>query len=424
LPGNQIERALDLSFYIELAQKSEAAGFDALFHADKLNLPPDKWDHLLSPLEPITLFSALAAHTEHIGLVATASTTYSEPFNLARQFATLDHISHGRAGWNVVTSGLPQAAANFGDTAPDHSGRYLRAAEFVEVFKALCLSWEPEAIVIDRSTGVQTDMSRIHEIDHVGTHFNVKGPLDTPRPPQGYPVLFQAGQSQDGLAVACKHSEALFCVANNIERSVDFYRSVKSMVASFGRNPDHFKILPGLITIMGSTEEEARRLQRDLREAAGQGENAEQLSRILGIDLETADPDDVVDFTKMEKVGYSGSTQSWHSVLYAELSGRHSLTVRETLALLESAGRSGHFQIIGTPEHVADVLEDWYRRQATDGFLLQPVPVPTGAYDFFDNVVPLLEKRGVYQRYGDSAVTLRERMGIPLEAATVSAERI
>ncbi|WP_432561403.1 NtaA/DmoA family FMN-dependent monooxygenase [Kineococcus sp. SYSU DK003] len=411
LPGNEVERATDLSWYTELARRAETAGFHALFQADKLALPPEEWDHLLSPLEPVSLFSALAAVTDRIGLVATLSTTYSEPYNVARQFATLDHLSRGRAGINIVTTSDPRAGANFGSALPDHARRYERADAFISVFKDLCLSWERDAIVVDRATGLQTRADRIHPVDHHSDFFHVAGPLDTPRPPQGYPVLFQAGQSANGLTVAARHAEVLFGVVNHLPTAQQTYRRIKDATTAAGRNPDHLKFVPALNTVVGSTEEEAQRLYQQVREAAGKDEYAQDVSDVLGFDISTADADRVVTAEDLVTQENAKGT-SWLGMIAEDVRRTGRTTVGDLRRHFSTIGRSGHLQMIGTPEQVADQITEWYRGKAVDGFNLQPIPVPTGAWTFFDEVVPLLVKNGVFDPEPTGA-TFRERLGLP-----------
>ena len=256
---------IDVRHYVRTARIAEAAKFDAVFLADNASIADQIDFRPITALEPTILLASIAAATSHIGIIGTASTSYNEPYNIARRFATLDHVSGGRAGWNVVTTADLGSARNFGrDAVPDHAGRYARAAEFTGVVKALWDSWEDNAIVADKHTGLFVDPDKVHAIAHRGTHFSVQGPLNVPRSPQGHPVLVQAGASGDGRELAARHAEAVFSASQSFDESLAYSRDLKARAAAFGRGPDAVKVLAGLTTIIGSTEQEALRRRDEL----------------------------------------------------------------------------------------------------------------------------------------------------------------
>ena len=267
LPESNPRADFDLPHWVALAQLAEEAKFDSLFLADGPALTGSGEFRPPGQLEPLTLLTALSQHTSRIGLIATVSSTYNEPYNLARRLASVDHVSGGRAGWNIVTSATPEEAANFGiDNRLDHSSRYARADEFLDVAKALWDSWETEAVLGDKSSGRYADLSRLHAVDHRGDHFKVAGPLNVERPPQGHPLLVQAGSSEDGKSFAARHAEAIFTAHQTYERAADFYGDIKARTKAAGRDPDAVLVLPGIVPIIGSTEREARELARQLDE--------------------------------------------------------------------------------------------------------------------------------------------------------------
>lgn len=413
LPASQIQRGTQLGFYTEIAQAAENAAIDALFCADALNLPGDPWDALAQPLEPMSLLSALAGRTSAIGLIGTFSTTYSQPYNLARQLATLDHVSEGRAGWNVVTSADPSAAANFSTSEHmDHALRYQRAGEFVEVAQKLWDSWQDGAVVLDRANGVMTDPDKTRPIDHHGQFFDVRGPLNVPRTPQGRPVLAHAGQSKDALPVGSKYAEVWFTVQFDLAVAQQSYRQIKQLVAGHGRAPEHCRVLPGLTPIIGSTEEEAQRLAEQLRELGGRDEKDAEISGMVGYDISAADPDSVLDISQINSPEHNLGPQSWPTLLFRVLTAKP-MTVREARATFDAVGRSGHLQVVGTPEQVADTMEAWYRGEAADGFTIMSASLPGDAITFFEQVVPILRKRGLF-RTEYSGSTLRDHLGLPV----------
>lgn len=405
----------DIDYYLDCARKAEGACFDSMFLADVLNVPDDLDSSARVWLEPITTLAALAVSTRRIGLIGTASTSYTEPFNLARQFASLDHISRGRAAWNIVTSFSAAAGRNFGDTArPTHFGRYSKGDEFVDVVKALWDSWSDDAIVDDRERGLYARKDRIRPIDHAGEHFRVAGPLNLPRCPQGRPVLVQAGSSETGKEFAARHAEAVFTAHLDKQSAQSFYKDLKARVVAAGRPADQTLILPGISPMIAATESEAKRMERELNELADPEVGRKRLSdRFDGQDfshLRLDVPLRVEDFP--DPARNEGSRSRTELILGAVRKGP--LTLRQLLAKL--AGARGHFVMAGTPEHVADTMLDWLDNGAADGFNLMPPLLPAMLDVFIAEVVPLLRKRGRFRSEYRGA-TLREHYGLTRPAA-------
>ncbi|MFC0038286.1 LLM class flavin-dependent oxidoreductase [Actinomadura rayongensis] len=404
-PSSGADRATDIAYYQELTRTAERGFLDSVFFADGVAIRPAPAANVAGGLEPLTLLAALAVVTERVGLIATASTTFYEPYTLARAFASLDHISGGRAGWNIVTSGTEAEARNFNrDTHLDHAVRYRRAAEFVDVATALWESWEPDAIVFDRAAGVYADPAKIHDVGHTGEHFRVRGPLNVPRSPQGRPLLVQAGSSEDGRAFAARHAEAIFTAQQTLADGQAFYRDVKARAARHGRDP---KILPGICPVLGSTEEEAQRLADSLTELQVLDYGLEQLSGMLNVDLSGYPLDGPLPDVLPSEDQINGNKSRF--TLVARLARSEKLTIREIIARL--GGGRGHRVFAGTPEQVADELEEWHRGGAADGFNIMPPVLPTGLEDFVDHVVPLLQKRGLF-RHEYESTTLRGHYGL------------
>ncbi|GAA2434109.1 LLM class flavin-dependent oxidoreductase [Streptomyces macrosporus] len=407
--GSDVERILDIGYYQDLARRAEAAAFDGVFFADGPALPDNVRYAGRFRLEPFTWLSAIAAATERIGLIATASTTYFEPYNLARLFASLDHLSRGRAGWNIVTTGAPQAAANFGlDAHPAHAERYERAGEFLDVVTRLWDSWEDEALVADQKTGVFADTDRIHTIDHEGPRLKVRGPLNTPRTPQGRPVYVQAGSSEDGRAFAARYAEAVFTAHQTLASGQAFYADLKARVAAAGRDPGQVLILPGISPFIGSTEAEARALHEEFNELIQPAYSLQQLHRVLGLELDEEALDGPVPRELVDTGGERGNGSRFQVVL--DIIDRERPTVRQLLHRL--AGARGHRVVVGTPEQIADQLQEWFVSGAADGFNVMP-PWLTGGFDLFaDHVVPILRDRGLF-RTEYTGTTLRDHYGLP-----------
>lgn len=415
-------RILDIDFYQDLARRAEAATFDGIFFADGPALADNVRYASRFRLEPFTWLSAIAAVTSRIGLIATASTTYSEPYNLARLFASLDHLSRGRAGWNIVTTGAPQAALNFGlDAHPVHAERYDRAREFLDVVTKLWDSWEDDALVADQKNGLFADTDRIHAIDHEGPRLKVRGPLNTPRTPQGRPVYVQAGSSEDGRAFAARYAEAVFTAHQTLRNGQDFYADLKKRAAGLGRDPGKVLVLPGISPFIGSTEAEARALHDEYDELTQPAYSLQLLHRMLGLRLTAEQLDGPVPRELIETGGERGNGSRFQVIL--DIIDREQPTVRGLLHRL--AGARGHRVIAGTPEQVADQIQEWFEQGAADGFNVMPPGLPGGFDLFADEVVPILRARGLF-RTAYTGTTLRDHYGLARpesQYAGVSASR-
>ncbi|MCX4998231.1 LLM class flavin-dependent oxidoreductase [Streptomyces longwoodensis] len=413
LPESDPSAHVDLAHYVRLARTAERGTFDSLFLADGPQLWSSVAQRPAGALEPLTLLTALATATEHIGLIATASTSYNSPYNLARKFASLDIISGGRAGWNIVTTAGAEAARNFGlDAEPAHAERYARAAEFLDVALKLWDSWEDDAIVADKASGVWGDDAKIHPPRHRGTYFSVEGALNVPRTPQGYPLLVQAGSSEDGKAFAARYAEAVFTAQQTIEDARAFYADLKSRTVRAGRDPEHVKVLPGIVPVLGSTEAEARAQEELLEDHIVHRHGVDHLERLLqlpagSLDLDAELPADLPPESEIE-----GAKSRY--TLVVELARRERLTVRRLIGRL--GGGRGHLTFAGTPEQVADAIETWFTQGAADGFNIMPPVLPSGLELFVDHVVPLLRARGLLRTAYGPRTTLRERYGLPRPA--------
>lgn len=406
-PRTEASRIFDAAHFQELARIAERGKLDAVFFADTLAVGHRLEHNVTTVFEPITLLAAIAAVTERIGLIATASTGYNHPFTLARAFASLDHISDGRAGWNIVTSGGADEAANFGlDQIPEHGERYARAHEFLEAAVRLWDSWEDDAIVLDEASGTFAVPSRVHRVDHTGHRFTIRGPLNSPRPPQGRPVLVQAGSSEDGIAFAARWAEAVFTAQQTLEEGQRFYAALKGRLAAHGRSPDELKVLPGIVPFIADTEAEAKALEQEFTELISPAYALRQLSQMLGVDLTEHSLD--APLPPLPPVHEIRGNQSRFQ-LVADLAQRESLTVRQLIARL--GGGRGHRTFAGTPEQVADELEMWFTQGAADGFNVMPPYLPGGLEDFVDTVVPILQERGLF-RTDYTGRTLREHYGL------------
>ncbi|MEU5110334.1 LLM class flavin-dependent oxidoreductase [Streptomyces longwoodensis] len=413
LPESDPSAHVDLAHYVRLARTAERGTFDSLFLADGPQLWSSVAQRPAGALEPLTLLTALATATEHIGLIATASTSYNSPYNLARKFASLDIISGGRAGWNIVTTAGAEAARNFGlDAEPAHAERYARAAEFLDVALKLWDSWEDDAIVADKASGVWGDDAKIHPPRHRGTYFSVEGALNVPRTPQGYPLLVQAGSSEDGKAFAARYAEAVFTAQQTIEDARAFYADLKFRTVRAGRDPEHVKVLPGIVPVLGSTEAEARAQEELLEDHIVHRHGVDHLERLLqlpagSLDLDAELPADLPPESEIE-----GAKSRY--TLVVELARRERLTVRRLIGRL--GGGRGHLTFAGTPEQVADAIETWFTQGAADGFNIMPPVLPSGLELFVDHVVPLLRARGLLRTAYGPRTTLRERYGLPRPA--------
>jgi FMN-dependent oxidoreductase (nitrilotriacetate monooxygenase family) len=399
----------DIGYYQDLARKAEAGLFDSIFFADQLALGEDIANGPRTGLEPITVLSALAVSTSRIGLISTASTTYTEPYNLARQFASLDHISRGRIGWNIVTSWLATAARNYNDMQLDHASRYERGEEFMAVVKALWDSWTDDALIDDRASGRYARLDGIRPINHQGEFYKVAGPLNLPRCPQGRPVLVQAGSSETGRNFAARHAEAVFTAQLEKVTAQEFYADLKGRVVAAGRDRDQALILPGLSPMIGSTEAEAKRMADELGELADPEVGRKRMSqRFGGYDFSHLPLDKPLtpeDFPDPDSVEAARS----RTEVIVNLVRRQKPTLRQLLAML--AGARGHHTFTGTPEQVADLMEEWFMERAADGFNVMPPILPRMLEVFIAEVIPILQKRGLF-RTAYEGETLRDHYGL------------
>jgi alkanesulfonate monooxygenase len=408
-PGAFPDSNFNLKHIKQFAQKLEAGKFDAFFMADHLavlNMPIDalKRSHTTTSFEPFTLLSALAMVTEHIGLVATGSTTFDAPYHVARRFASLDHISNGRAGWNIVTTSNPDAALNFGlDEHVEHDERYRRAREFYDVVTGLWDSFADDAFVRDVESGIYTDPTKMRRLNHKGKYYSVRGPLNIARPVQGWPVIVQAGASEAGRQLAAQTAEMVFSGGGRIEDARKFYADVKSRTEKAGRSRDHIKILPGCLVIVGETVDEAKRKRAKLDSLVDYANAIASLSIALGHDASKFDPD-----APLPDVPESNASQSGRERTIA-LARRENLTVRQ---LAQRLGGFSGLAMVGTPKTIADEMEEWIVTEASDGFTIQFPYLPAGLDDFVDKVVPELQRRGLF-RTEYEGTTLRENMGLP-----------
>ncbi|SEF45455.1 LLM class flavin-dependent oxidoreductase [Bosea lathyri] len=411
-PGAYPDANFNFSHLKRFAQKLEAGKFDAFFMADHLavlNMPVEalKRSHTVTSFEPFTLLSALASVTEHIGLVATASTTFDAPYHIARRFASLDHISGGRAGWNIVTTSNPDAALNFGlDEHAEHGERYDRAREFYDVVTGLWDSFADDAFTRDRGSGLYFDPAKMHVLDHKGPHLSVRGPLNIARTPQGWPVIVQAGASEAGRRLAAETAEVVFAAHRTLPEGQAFYADVKGRMKQIGRNPDHLKILPGVLVVVGDSVEEAREKRALLDSLVHYDSAIASLSIALGHDASGFDPDGPLPDIPETNASKSGRERT------IELARREKLTVRQ---LAQRLGGYGGLALVGTPKTIADSMEEWLDARGSDGFNVMFPYLPEGLDDFVDKVVPELQRRGLFRR-DYAGKTLRENLGLPRPA--------
>ncbi|WP_181701270.1 LLM class flavin-dependent oxidoreductase [Nocardia sp. GTS18] len=421
-PDSRPDRIYDVTYYQEIGRTAEAAKLDAVFFADGPALRTDVRHNAAPGLEPITLLTAIASATTHLGLIATASTTYYEPYNLARLFSSLDHISGGRAGWNIVTTGTDVAAANFGlDRHPDHRERYARAREFVDAVVALWDSWEDDAIVLDRAAGIYADADKIHPIDFVGEYLRVRGPFNSARTPQGRPVLVQAGASNEGRAFAGRYAEAIFTAHQRLSDAQAFYADIKAKAAEYGRDAEQVRILPGISPFIADTESAARRLEREFNELTVPEYGLKQLESITGTSLRGYALDEVVPVEVFAGAGDVTDNARSRLQVVAGIVERERPTLRGLLHRL--AGARGHRVIAGTPEQIADTIEEWFTHGAADGFNVMPPWYPGGLEVFTSTVVPILQERGLF-RTEYSGTTLRDHFGLARPASRFAPEPV
>src|SRR5499427_3240235 len=405
----------DIRYYQDLACRAETALFDSIFLADQLALGEDVAQAARTWLEPVTVLAAIAVATSRVGLIATASTTYTEPFNLARQFGSIDHISNGRAAWNIVTSWLAAAADNYGGAGQvTHADRYVRGEEFMTVVKQLWDSWAADAVVDDRASGLYARRERMRPINHRGDFYEVAGPLNMPRCPQGRPVLVQAGSSDTGRRFAARYAEAVFTAHMAKTTAQEFYADLKRLAAAEGRNPAHILILPGLSPMVASTETEAQQLAREVNDLTDPIVGRKRLSgRFGGHDFSHLPLDRPLvpeDFPDPSSVQAARS----RTEVILNLVRRDKPTLRQLLGYL--AGARGHFVTAGTPEQIADLIEDWFNDGAADGFNMMPPLLPAQLDLFAAEVIPILQRRGLF-RTAYEGKTLREHYGLPWPAS-------
>ncbi|MFC3126927.1 LLM class flavin-dependent oxidoreductase [Pseudoroseomonas globiformis] len=391
-----------------VAATAEAGKFDLLFLADGLTTGADAHPSAMARIEPLSLLSALSMTTKHIGLAATASTTYGEPFSTARVFASLDHLSGGRAGWNAVTTSYSRSAANFTrGEHPAHDERYAIAEEFIDVVRGLWDSFADDAFIKDKASGHYIRPDSIHTLDHKGHYFSVKGPLNVSRSPQGHPVIIQAGSSAPGQRLAARTADMVFTAQQTLEEGRAFTQGLKRQVREAGRNPDHLLVLPGVCPVVGATEAEARSLYAELQGGIDPAAATRLLSDRLGHDISGFDLDG-----PLPDLPESDQLQS-RAKLLTDLARTQKLTLRELYYLV--AGARGHRIVWGTPEQIADALESWFRAEACDGFNIMPPFFPTQFERFVEDVLPVLRRRGLARTDYDGP-TLRENLGLPRPA--------
>jgi FMN-dependent oxidoreductase (nitrilotriacetate monooxygenase family) len=409
LPESDPRANTDIEHYKALARTAERGTFDSLFLADSPALWGGVAQRPSGVIEPLTLLTVLSTVTEHIGLIATASTSYNSPYNLARRFASLDHVSGGRAGWNIVTTAGGAAARNFGlDDVPEHAERYARAAEFTDVALKLWDSWDPDVLVGDKELGVWGDDRKVHPARHRGRFYAVEGALNIPRSPQGAPLIVQAGSSEDGKDFAAHYAEAVFTAQQTLADAKSFYADLKARTAAAGRDPDGIKILPGLVPVIGSTVAEARARDAELEELITYEHGRGRLAELLHVPLERLGLDDRLPDDLPPPARVNGAQSRYELVV--SLARRDRLTVRELIGRL--GGGRGHRTFAGTPEQVADQIEAWFGDGAADGFNIMPPVLPSGLDLFVDEVVPILRRRGLFRDAYVPGQTLRGRYGL------------
>ncbi len=386
-----------------VAKEAEDAKFDMIFLADGLTSGVDAHPSMVARFEPLTLLSALAMVTDKIGLAATASTTYGEPYHTARAFASIDHLSHGRAAWNIVTTSYARTANNFSKSHPEHDERYAVAEEFVDVVRGLWDSWDDDAFPKDKENGVYADPNKVHVLNHAGKYYSVQGPLNIPRSPQGHPVLIQAGSSGPGQDLAARIADIVFTAQQSLAEAQAFYASLKERVAKAGRDPDSVAVMPGFMPVIGDSFEDAAEKLKELNRWTDIKSAMPLLEERIGHSLADYDLDG-----PLPDLPISDQLRS-RAELLRDLARRENLTIRD-LALRVAAGR-GHHIVLGTPEQIADRMQEWFEGKAADGFNVMPPYFPGGLEDFNRQVVPILQERGLF-RTEYTGSTLRDHLNI------------
>lgn len=409
VPPNQ---DLELRHFVQLAQTAERGKFDALFLQDLVGVRESlgreamrHGDHGVVQLDPLLVLASIAANTKNIGLIATASTSYNQPFQIARKFSTLDQLSGGRAGWNIVTSTDEEEARNFSlSETVAHDERYRRAEEFVDVVKGLWDSWEEGAFPRDKASGIYLEHEKMHHLDHDGRYFKVRGPLNIPRCPQGQPVLVQAGSSSAGQNLSARVADIVFTVNPTLQIAQEFYQGFKTLVQSMGRNPDEVTVMPGIFPVIADTEEAARKKFDELQELVHPAFGVGILGKMIGnFDLTKYPLDGPV-----PELPITDEQQGRQRGL-VKLAHDQNLSIRDLYKRI--IGGRGHVQVVGTPEQVADVMEQWFVERGGDGFNVMPATFPGGLEDFVDGVVPILQKRGLFRKDYEGT-TLRDHLGL------------
>jgi FMN-dependent oxidoreductase (nitrilotriacetate monooxygenase family) len=390
-----------------MAEQAERAKFDLLFLGDGYVASPDTHPSWQSRAEPLTQLGAIAAMTTHIGLGATASTTYSDPFTVARAFASLDHLSGGRAAWNIVTTGREASGAHFGKKHPDHDKRYEIADEFYDVVAGLWDCWDDDAVVANRETGEYVDWSKVRSLDHEGAYFSVKGPLNIRRSPQGHPIILQAGGSEAGQKFAAKTADIVFTVVGGYEDARGRYRAMRENLVAAGRDVDEVCIMPGVMPVVGKTDGDALDKLNELQKFLEDGKGLYMLSDRLGTDLSAYDMDD-----PLPDLPLADASHGFARALM-ERAKRENLRIRDLYNITVAA--RGHYVLCGSPETIADEFEKWFTGDAADGFNVMPTHFPGGFEPFVEEVVPILQQRGLY-RSDYTGPTLRDHLGIPRPA--------
>jgi FMN-dependent oxidoreductase (nitrilotriacetate monooxygenase family) len=408
-PDVPANAGLDIRHYRHLAQVAEGARFDALFVADSVAAPTgDIASHMARSdhFEPLTLLCALSAVTEHIGLIATATTTYNEPYHVARKFASLDHLSGGRAGWNLVTSDAAAEAQNFGrDQHLGHAERYSRAREFHQVVTGLWDSWADDAFIRDKASGRYYEPSGLHVLNHQGEHFSVKGPLNVARSPQGQPVVVQAGSSETGRDLAAQTAEVVFTAQTSLRNAQAFYRDIKARLADYGRSEDSLKIMPGVFIVVDESAERAWEKFEAFQALVEPQVGVALLGRMLGnFDLSGYPLDG-----PLPELPLTDSGQRSRQLLLTELAGQEQLTLAQLGRRI--AGGRGHYSLVGTPTQIADELQVWFEQGAADGFNVLVPHLPGGLEDVARLLVPELQRRGLFRTEYEGS-TLRENLGL------------
>ncbi|MFJ8259166.1 LLM class flavin-dependent oxidoreductase [Peribacillus asahii] len=408
-PSTAANRIFDLDYLTELAQTAERGKFDMIFFADVFGqTPSERLATSALKLDPLVILSALAAVTKNIGLTATLTTTYNEPFQVARKFSAIDHLSKGRAAWNVVTSSNERESLLFGEEKHlEHAHRYERAEEFVEVVKKLWFSIEDEALVIDKEKGKFLDLEKVHPVNYEGEWFKVQGTLDSPSTPQGHPVIVQAGSSEAGKELAAKTAEVIFTAWQTLEEAQAFYRDVKGRLAKYGRKPEDLKIMPGVFITVAKTEEEAIAKRKELNGYISPEIGLEYLSNFFGVDLTGYDVE--APLPESGEFGDKTNPQIRYTIIRTLAERKNLKTLREVYEHI--AGGRGHREIVGTPAQIADQLEEWFLNEGADGFNVMAPTFPDGLHDIVELVIPELQRRGLFRTEYESN-TLRGNLGL------------